>query len=217
MTHLVVTYGYVAVFVLVAAESVGIPLPGETTLIVAAAYAGRTHGLSVWGIFAVAATATVVGDNIGYWIGAKGGLQLIRRWGPRLHLDEARIKVGWYIFARHGAKIVFFGRYISVFRTYAAFLAGANRMPWRRFLAYNLAGGVTWAAVYTFLAYNAAQLLARASTTLTIAAIAAMAGAMIATIVAVRRGAARLTDRAEAAFPGSVDQAERQEDLDRSR
>lgn len=207
MTHLVLTYGYLAVFGLVAAESLGLPLPGETALIVAAAYAGQTHRLSVWAIFALATAATFVGDNIGYWAGAKGGFRLVRRWGPKLHLSPAKIKVGWYIFQRHGGKVVFFGRFVSVLRTYAAFLAGVNRMRWRRFVVFNLMGGVIWSAIYTFVSYSAGQVLARASTFTTVVAVIGIVAGTVATGVLIRKGSLRLTDRAEAAFPGSLDDA----------
>ena len=77
--HLVASYGYLAVFVLVAIESLGVPLPGETALIAAGGFAGHTHDLSPWLIWAVASAATIVGGSIGYWIGAKGGYRLVRR------------------------------------------------------------------------------------------------------------------------------------------
>ena len=83
----------------------------------------------------------VVGDNIGFGIGWFGGYPLLRRFGKYVRLDEAKLKVGRYIFMRHGAKVVFFGRFVSVLRTYAAFLAGTNRMHWSRFLVANAAGG----------------------------------------------------------------------------
>lgn len=208
VNHLVASYGYGAVFVLVAAESLGLPLPGETALIVAASYAGQTHRLSVWWIFGVAAAATMIGDNIGYWIGAQGGFRLLRRWGPRLRLSPARIKVGWYVFSRHGGKVVFLGRFVSLFRTYAAFLAGVNRMRWRRFTAFNVAGGVLWSAMYTAGAYKAGDLLARASTAFTVAAVAAIVAGTIVTVVVVRKGTATLTDRAEAAFPDLLEMSD---------
>ena len=102
----------------------GVPLPGETTLVAAATYAGGRIELSVWGIFAVAAAAAVLGDTAGYWIGDKGGYRLLRRWGRYVRFDEPKVKVARYLFDRHGAKVVFFGRFVSVLRTYAAFLAG---------------------------------------------------------------------------------------------
>jgi len=157
MSHLIITYGYLALALLVGAESVGIPLPGETSLILAAVYAGRTHQLSVWVIFAVAAAAAILGDNVGFWIGGQGGYRLLRKYGHYVRIDETKLKIGRYIFDRHGGKVVFLGRFVSVLRTYAAVLAGINRMRWPRFLLWNAAGGVLWAAVYSFAAYNAAK------------------------------------------------------------
>jgi membrane protein DedA with SNARE-associated domain len=119
---------------LVGAESLGIPLPGETALILAGTYAGHTHRLSPWLIFLVAAAAAIIGDNIGYWIGDKGGYRLARRYGPKVRLDEHKLKIARYLFDRYGDRVVFFGRFVSVLRTYAAFLAGVSRMRWRRFL-----------------------------------------------------------------------------------
>ncbi|MGO8884124.1 MAG: DedA family protein [Streptosporangiaceae bacterium] len=141
ISSLITTYGYWALFALVAGESLGIPLPGETALILAGIYAGRTHHLSPWLIFAVAAAAAIIGDNAGYWIGSTGGYRLARRYGPKVRLDEQKLKIARYLFDRHGAKVVFFGRFVTILRTYAAFLAGTSRMRWQRFLPANAAGG----------------------------------------------------------------------------
>jgi membrane protein DedA with SNARE-associated domain len=203
--HLVSTYGYWAVFGLVALESLGIPLPGETILIAAGTYAGHTHKLVVWLIFAVAAAGAILGDNIGFWIGDKGGYQLIRRYGHYIRVDETEIKIGRYIFDRHGGKVVFFGRFVSVLRTYAAFLAGTNRMRWRNFLVYNAAGGLLWAAIYTFVSYAVGNSLRKASGTINLALGAVAAVAIVAAIIVVRRQAARLAAVAEAAYPGPLE------------
>ena len=151
--HLISSFGYWAVFAFVGLESLGIPLPGETALIAAGAYAGHTGRLNVWLIFLVASAAAIIGDNIGFWIGDKGGYALLRKYGRYIRFDEAKMKVGRYIFDRRGGSVVFFGRFVSVLRTYAAFLAGTNRMRWRKFLVFNAAGGIIWAAIYTFLSY----------------------------------------------------------------
>ena len=98
ISHLIASYGYLALFVLVGAESLGIPLPGETALITAGIYAGHTHRLSPGLIFAVASAAAIVGDNIGYWIGDKGGYPLARRYGPRVRLDQRKLKITRYMF-----------------------------------------------------------------------------------------------------------------------
>ena len=86
---------------------------------------------------------------VAYWIGAKGGYRLVRRYGSKVRLDSAKLKVGRYIFDRHGSKVVFFGRFVAVLRTYASFLAGTNRMNWRRYFVVNAASGIVWSALFT--------------------------------------------------------------------
>jgi membrane protein DedA with SNARE-associated domain len=147
------TYGYLAVALFVALECVGFPLPGETTLITAAIYAGSTHRLNVGVILAVAAAAAIFGDNLGYLVGRRGS-GLVHRYGRFVHLTEPRLLVGRYLIHRHGGKLVFYGRFVSILRNCASLLAGLNRMPWRRFLAFNAAGGVIWACIFTFGAYQ---------------------------------------------------------------
>ncbi len=104
LSHLIAVYGYAAVFVFVGAESLGIPVPGETVLVLAGTYAGHTHRLNPWVIFAVATAAAIIGDNIGYWIGDKGGYWLARKYGPRVRLDERKLKIARYLFDRHGGR-----------------------------------------------------------------------------------------------------------------
>ncbi len=202
--HLLDQYGYLAVFLLVMVESLGIPLPGETILVAAGTYAGTTHRLSIAAVVAVAAVAAVVGDNLGYLIGAKGGYRLLRRYGPLVRLDATKVKIGRYVFDRQGPKVVFFGRFVSILRTYAAFLAGTNKMRWRRFAVWNVAGGVVWAALFGIGAYLAGNAISRVSTTLTIVLGAAAVVVVAAAVVLVRRQAGRLAVKAEAAYPGPL-------------
>ncbi|HLI55162.1 MAG TPA: DedA family protein [Acidimicrobiales bacterium] len=204
VSHLLHQYGYAAVFVLVACESLGVPLPGETILVAAGIYAGTSHRLSVWAIFAVAAAAAITGDNIGFWIGDKGGYRLVRRYGHYVRLDQGKLKIGRYIFDRHGAKVVFFGRFVSVLRTYAAFLAGTTKMAWRKFLPWNAAGGIVWAAIYSFVPYEVGGAINRVSSKVGIALGVAAVVVIVAGILALRRQAGRLRERAEAAFPGPL-------------
>src|SRR5215216_6393896 len=150
---LIATYGYGLILIMVMLESLGLPLPGETTLITASIYAGATHDLTLIGIIVAAVTGAVIGDNIGFWIGEKVGSRLLIRFGPCLGLTPAKIKLGQYLFIRHGGKVVFFGRFVAVLRALAAFLAGANKMPWARFFAFNVAGGTVWATLYPCAAY----------------------------------------------------------------
>jgi membrane protein DedA with SNARE-associated domain len=205
ISHLIATYGYLALFALVGAESLGIPLPGETALITAALYAGHTHRLSPWLIFAVAAAAAIIGDNIGFWIGDKGGYPLARRYGSKVRLDERKLKIARYLFDRHGGKVVFFGRFVSVLRTYAAFLAGTSKMRWWRFLPANAAGGILWAALYTWAAYLAGDAFQRASSTITWVLGGAAVLAIVAVLLLVRRQTGRLAERAEVAYPGPLE------------
>ena len=203
--HLIDTYGYLAVFVLVAAESLGIPLPGETAVITAAVYAGQTHRLNPWLIFLVASAAAIIGDNIGYWIGDKGGYPLARRYGSKVRLDEQKLKIARYLFDRYGARVVFFGRFVSVLRAYAAFLAGTSKMRWRRFLPANAAGGILWAGIYTFAFYLAGNALQQASNIINWILIGVAVIAIVAGVVLIRRQTGKLAARAEAAYPGPLE------------
>jgi membrane protein DedA with SNARE-associated domain len=202
--HLLTQYGYAAVFILVAAESLGVPLPGETILIAAAIYAGSTHRLSVWLIFVLAAVAAITGDNIGYWIGDKGGYRLLRRYGHYIRADPTKIKIGRLIFDRHGPKVVFFGRFVSVLRTYAAFLSGTLKMRWRKFLPWNALGGIVWAAVYSFVPYAAGNAIHAVSTPVDIGLSVAAAVVVVAVILVLRHQAGKLAAQAEAAYPGPL-------------
>jgi membrane protein DedA with SNARE-associated domain len=202
--HLITSFGYWAVFCLVALESVGVPLPGETSLIAAGIYAGHSHKLSIWVIFLVAAAAAIIGDNIGYWVGDKGGYQLLRRYGHYVRIDESKMKIGRYIFDRHGGKVVFFGRFVSILRTYAAFLAGTNKMRWRTFFIFNAAGGIVWAAIYAFGAYILGNSLRTISGTVNLVLLGAAVVVMAFAIMVIRRQAKRLAAVAEAAYPGPL-------------
>jgi membrane protein DedA with SNARE-associated domain len=201
IAQLVQSYGYYAVFALIALESLGIPLPGESALIAAALYAGTTHHLNIAALAAVAAAAAVIGDNAGYWIGKTGGRALAERYGRYVRLTRTRLKVGRYLFARHGVKVVFFGRFVAVLRTYAAFLAGLSRMRWSRFLLANAAGGVVWVSFYAFGAYALGSAASSIGSTITIVGWAVAGTLTAAMIVIGRRSLRRLEQRAEDAFP----------------
>ncbi len=153
ITNLIAVYGYVFLFLFVSLESLGIPLPGETALVTAAAYAGTTGKLSIYFVVITAAAAAIIGDNGGYWIGRKGGLALVQRYGRVLHLNESHLERGRYFFERHGPKTVFLGRFIALLRTWAAILAGAAGMDYALFTAYNALGGFVWSALFGALGY----------------------------------------------------------------
>lgn len=204
--NLIHSYGYLAVFALVGVESLGVPLPGETALIVAGAYAGQTHHLNPVLIFLVASAGAIVGDNIGFWIGDKGGYPLAHRYGHYVRLDERKLKVARYLFATQGPKVVFFGRFVSVLRTYAAFLAGTSRMEWRRFLIANATGGIVWAAIYSFAAYGAGNSFRRLSGTINLVLGISAGVVIVVVVILIRHSIKRLAEKAEAAFPGPLEQ-----------
>jgi membrane protein DedA with SNARE-associated domain len=204
LDSLLATYGYLAVFIFVGIESIGVPVPGETMLVTAAVYAGTTHRLSIFWVIAASAAGAIVGDNIGYAIGRTGGYRLLKRYGRYIRLEENRLRLGQYLFRKHGSKVVFFGRFVSVLRIFAAFLAGVNRMHWRRFLIFNAAGGIIWSTIYGVAAYLLGQQLLRLSGRVDLA-LAIVGGAIIiAVIVFLRRNEARLQREADEAMPGPL-------------
>jgi membrane protein DedA with SNARE-associated domain len=205
VNSLIHNYGYLAVFLAVGVESLGVPLPGETTLIAAALYAGSTHRLSIVSIVAVAIAGAVVGDNIGYLIGRVGGYRLLRRYGRYVRVNESELKMGRYLFDRHGGKVVFLGRFVAVLRTYAAFLAGTNKMHWRRFLIFNAAGGVVWATLFGVGAYLLGTTINKVSTVVTIVGACVAGITILAFIIFTRRHMHALRERAEVYYPGSLD------------
>ncbi len=153
MTELVSTYGLSALFLGVILESAGIPVPGETALIVASVLA--TRGIfALSSVIAVAAVAAVVGDNIGYWIGLRGGRRLLERWRPLARYADRVLPPAERFFRAHGGKSVFLARFIPVLRVTGAFTAGVARMDWWRFFLWNMAGGVAWAATIALVAYH---------------------------------------------------------------
>src|SRR5271154_3947714 len=146
--HLIAHYGYAAIFLVVMMESTGIPMPGETILISAAALAGTKHALDIRGVIAAAAGGAILGDNIGFWVGREFGERLLEKWGDLIGLDARKRILGRYLFARYGGSIVFFGRFVALLRAFAAVLAGANNLaPWR-FFVFNALGAIVWATIF---------------------------------------------------------------------
>ena len=205
LTHLLATYGYWAVLLFVAVESTGIPFPGEAMLLTAAIYAGTTHHLHIALVIVAAATGAILGDNLGFWVGREGGYRLLRRYGYLVRLDERKLKLGHYLFARHGGKVVFFGRFVAVLRALAAFLAGANRMVWDRFLIANAFGGVLWATVYGLGGYLLGDNIHRLAGPVRWATLAVGILVIVALAIIFRRNEARLEAEAERAVPGPLD------------
>lgn len=144
--------GYAAVFALIAVETMGIPVPGETALI-AAALLAHDGQMDIVTLVLIASAAAIIGDNIGFTIGRKGGRKLLLRPGP-FHAQRLKvIEIGEPFFAKHGPKAVFLGRWVSGLRIASAWLAGINGMSWPVFLVWNALGGIVWAAAVGFGVY----------------------------------------------------------------
>ena len=161
MSGLVHHYGLIALFLIVMLESGGVPLPGETALVTAGVFASRGE-LDIIEVIAVAATAAILGDNAGYWAGRTGGRKLLERSKLLSRWTEGVLPWAEGFFHRHGAKTIFIGRFFSVLRVTAAWMAGISRMPWLKFLAWNAAGGICWAALVGLVAYYLGQAAADA-------------------------------------------------------
>ena len=150
---LVRSAGYPLLFLLVMSESSGMPVPGETALISGALLASQGK-LQIVFVIALAALGAIVGDNLGYLIGRKGGRWLLERPGPFEGKRRDMLVRGEPFFERHGSKAVFFGRFVLGLRVWASWLAGATRMRWRSFLVWNALGGISWATLIGLVAYS---------------------------------------------------------------
>jgi len=198
------TYGAWLVGVAVAVESMGIPVPGETMLVTASLYAGASGKLSITHVVLAAIVGAIAGDNVGFWIGRTVGFRWVMRHRSGLGLTTRRLKLGQYLFLRHGGKVVFFGRFVAVLRALAALLAGLNCMGWGRFLLFNALGAIVWASAYGIGAYAFGETLATALTTIGIALGIAAAAAVVGAFVFARRYERRLEDEAERVLPGPL-------------
>jgi len=139
-------------FSLVALESFGLPLPGETILITCGVLASQ-GSLSIVAVIVVASLGAIIGDNLGYWTARTGGRSLLDRYRITRRYAEKYLPRGERFFARHGGKAVFLSRFVAVLRVTAAWIAGLSRMHWMKFLAWNAAGGLLWATLVGLVSY----------------------------------------------------------------
>ncbi len=146
IAHLIHVYGLLVVAGVIGLENVGIPFPGETALIIASVIAGTKHDLNIASVILTATGASIIGRMIGYVVGREFGYWLLLRYGGYLRITEGRIKLGQYLFLRHGGKIILIAQFLPVLRSIAGMLAGANRMPWPHFMLTNIIGAVLWAS-----------------------------------------------------------------------
>jgi membrane protein DedA with SNARE-associated domain len=212
VAHLVHAYGLLVVAGFIGLESVGIPLPGETALVVGSVIAGRTHELNIVAVILTALVASLIGRMIGYLIGAQFGYWLLLRFGSYVRITESRIKLGQYLFLKHGGAIIIIAQFIPVLRSIAGILAGANRMPWRHFLMASAIGAGLWSAIFGIAAYSFGVQFARLASRGWLFSgpsgwcIFGVAAAIVVVVFAifVGRHEAQLAAKAEQALPGPL-------------
>jgi membrane protein DedA with SNARE-associated domain len=179
VTHFFTQHGLPLLFVVVMLESFGLPLPGETALIAFGILAAQGHYEIEW-VIALAAAGAIVGDNLGYWlIGRLGGRALFRRWGWLNRYADRILPRAEGLMERHGGKTVFFGRFITVLRYSAAWIAGLGHMDWWRFLFWNAFGGIVWSVSVGLVAYYAGHAAADAIQTYGLYAAIGIVGAVV--------------------------------------
>lgn len=197
LEHLLHTYGYVAIFAIIALENVGLLVPGETILITSAVFAATTHELNVVGIVITAAVAAFAGSVTGFMIGRYGERHLLRRFGRYLHLDERDLRLGRYLFQRFGGGVVFVARFVAFLRALAGLLAGLNAMPLKRFLISSGLGALAWSATFGFAAYALGRKLEVLSTRASIAIGTIVLLAAVAGVLFLRSNRARFQREAD--------------------
>jgi membrane protein DedA with SNARE-associated domain len=149
----VVQYGYWAVGVALLLENAGIPVPGETILLLASFLAYSEHDLRLPWIIVVATIAATLGDNLGFTLGHYGGRPLLTRYQSFFRIKDSTIERGEQLFARYGALTIFFARFVFGMRIIAGPLAGVLRMPWKRFAVFNVLGAAVWVGVISSVGY----------------------------------------------------------------
>ncbi|WGD53192.1 DedA family protein [Bradyrhizobium sp. CB1650] len=199
--RLIQVHGPWIISVVVALESAGVPLPGETILVAAALLAAATNQIDIVVVVAAAAAGATIGDGIGYTIGRRFGMPLLRKYGRYIRLDENRLLIGRYLFFHFGSAVVFFGRFIAVLRMFAALLAGANGMPAGRFFLFNVSGGICWACLFGFGTYVVGTEIYKISETLSLVSLGLFIGAGTALSIIMRRYEIVLLRHAQRALP----------------
>ncbi len=204
IAHLIHVYGLLVVAGLIGLECVGLPFPGETVLIVASAIAGTKHDLNIVSVILTAGAASTIGRMIGYVIGREFGYWLLLRYGRYLWITESRIKLGQYLFLRHGGKIILLAQFVPGLRSIAGILAGANRMPWQRFMIANVVGAFLWATLYGVAVYSLGREVEELSGWIVMAFTIVVLVLIVVAAAFVRRHEAQLITEAEEALPGPL-------------
>jgi membrane protein DedA with SNARE-associated domain len=197
------TYGVWLVASFIALESMGAPLPAEAAMMAAGFFAARTHDLDIRLLILVGSLAAICGNALGFWIGRRYGYHLLARYGHRVGLTEARLRIGQWLFVRYGGRFVFVARFLPFLRNMAATLAGANAMPQALFHVASGTAAIAWAVVYSLASYALgeafADLASSAAIGLSIVAIAII----VAIPSLILRYEERLLAKAQAELPQS--------------
>jgi membrane protein DedA with SNARE-associated domain len=211
--HAIGSWGYYAVFGMLALEGFGLFfVPGETTLIAAAVAAGATGQVRIVFVLVAAYAGALLGDNFSYFVGARFGFALVRRYGCHVGVDERRIRFVQFLYLRYGIPIVFIGRFIMLLRSWESFLAGANDMKWRRFAPVNAAASLAWVCAWGLGAYGLGTTSKSTLGAVTLGIFGVFCLGFVAGWFYFRRHEAAFEARADAALPGPL-QAHRPQDV----
>lgn len=145
-------WGYLAIGGVIGVESFGVPAPGQTIMVAASIYAGAGR-MNIWLVAIISFVAAVIGDNIGYWIGLRGGRKAVHRWGKYIFVTPERLDRAEKFFARRGNRIIVVARFIDGLRQLNGVIAGITKMPWRTFLLYNAIGAFLWVGWWCTVAH----------------------------------------------------------------
>jgi membrane protein DedA with SNARE-associated domain len=207
INHLIASYGVFLIAAAVAIECFAIPLvPGEAIMIAAAIYAGTTHEIGIFSVVIAGAIGGVLGNVAGYVLGRGYGYRLLIRYGSKIGMSESRIKIARYLFRQYGARVMIVARFITVLRSVAGILAGANHMPWPPFIMASLVGGIFWTMLYGFGAYYLGDRIHHLAGPAGAVVIVMVLAAIVYVARAIGRHEEHLRVEAEKAYPGPLGQ-----------
>jgi membrane protein DedA with SNARE-associated domain len=195
--HLLDRWGYAAILVAIIADSFGLPIPGEVMLLLAAVFSGSGPHLSLALVIGAAVAGAVLGDNVTFILGRRGGYPFLQRHGRRFHLGPERLQIGEYLFRRYGVGVVIVGRLIPVVHIWTAVLAGISRMPYRYFAPANLVGAIIWATALGLAGYGVGRAATRYGDIIAAAGIPVAISIGAVTLLLLRLNERRLQEQAE--------------------
>lgn len=204
MVHFTQTYGAWLVGILIMIECSGIPIPGETSLIASAIYAGTAHGPSIWIIASAAIAGASAGNVTGFLVGRLFGYRLLIRYGAYIRLPESRLKIGEYLFRHYGIAAIAVARFVPLLRSIMPLLAGANRMLFRPFLIASVSSAVAWVTIDALASFYFGQEIMHLSTAAMIGAVLLVVIVFTGITVLIGRNEQKWLLKAEMEFPGDL-------------